>query len=379
MASPAQLVKHRSAQNNYSLIEELNRALQTGGERERLRILQRIADLFTAGSCGYFGKHIELFDDILQELAAEVETEVRARLANQLAHLDSAPPKFMRALAFDDEITVAEPVLMHSRQLSDADLIENAGTKSQKHLLAIAYRIKLSETVTDVLIKRGDRAVLHAVAKNNGARISLAGYGTLTRRAKDDRHLTLAVGARGDLPRQFFLKLLEGASASVRAKLEQADPQAGLAIRSAVDQVATAMQHETREASSEFSVAVFDGKRRASIAPFTEASIHSRARAQEFERTAIALSRVGGFPIDIVERALVDKGEDMILILAKAAGSSWTTAKELLLMYIAERDLQDKDLSHSCERYQALSEKTARKVIRFYETSMRLRSRERAS
>lgn len=320
MASPAQSVENGFPQTSYSLIEELSRALKIGGERERLRILHRVADLFTIGSRGYSGEQIALFDDILQELAADVETEVRARLANQLAQLDTAPPNLVRVLAFGDEITVAEPVLTHSRQLSDADLIENAGAKSQKHLLAIAKRLELSEAITDVLIDRGNRTVLQTVVRNKGARISLAGCGTLTTRARDDRYLTLALGARGDLPRQFFLKLLEEASASVRERLEQSDPQAVPAIRSTVEQVATAMQEETREASSAFAAAEFDAKRRTNIAPFSEASIHSRARAQDFERAAIALSRFGGIPIDMVERALLDKGEDMVLILAKAAG-----------------------------------------------------------
>jgi hypothetical protein len=157
--------------------------------------------------------------------------------------------------------------------------------------------------------------------------------------------------------------------------LEQANPQVvAPAIRSAVDQVATAMQQETREGSSEFAAAAFDAKRRANIAPFNEASVHSRARAQEFERTAIALSRFGDIPLDMVERALLDKGEDMVLILAKAAGCSWTTAKELLLMYAAERDLQDEGLVRSYERYRSLSEGTAKKIVRFYQSSIKLRS-----
>lgn len=372
MAS-AQSARNPVLQTRNSLIDELSHALETRGEQERLRILQRVADLFAAGSRGFSSKQIELFDDVLQELAVEVETEVRARLANQLAHFENAPPKFIRTLAFDDEIRVAEPVLTHSRQLSDPDLIENARTKSQKHLLAIAKRLELTEAVTDVLVERGERAVLHAVARNNGASITLAGYGKLTTSARDDRYLTLALGARGDLPRQFFLKLLEQASASVREKLGRTNPHAKPAIRSAVDQIATELQHESREASSEFAAAMLDAKRRANIAPFTEASIHSRARAQEFERTAIALARVGEFPIDMVERALLEKGEDMILILAKAASCSWTTAKELLLMYVAERGLQDEGLERSYERYQNLSEMTAKKVIRFYQSSMKLR------
>lgn len=378
MPSSGQSAEKHIPQESYSLINELSQALKTGGARERLRILQRVADLFTAGSRGYSGEQIALFDDILQEIVVDVETEVRARLANQLARLDDAPPRVIRKLAFDDEIAVAEPVLTHSPRLGDADLIENAKTKSQKHLLAIARRIKLTEVVTDVLVERGNRAVLHTVARNNGARISLAGYGTLTSRASNDRYLTLALGARGDLPRQFFLKLLEGAAASAREKLEQANPQTVPAIRSAIDQIATTMQYEAREASSEFAAAALDAKRRANIAPFAEASIHSRARAQEFDRTAIALSRVGGFPIDLVERALLDKGQDMIVILAKAAGCSWTTAKELLLMYVAERDLQEDDLVRSHDRYQSLSEVTAQKVIRFYQSSRKLRSFEHA-
>ena len=60
--------------------------------------------------------------------------------------------------------------------------------------------------------------------------------------------------------------------------------------------------------------------------------MHAPAHAQEFTHTAIALAKLGRFPVDLVERALIDKGEDMILILAKAAGCSWTTVKELLLM-----------------------------------------------
>ena len=87
--------------------------------------------------------------------------------------MDNSPPKLIRSLAFDDEIAVAGPVLVHSQQLSDADLVENAANKSQKHLLAIAQRLKLSEVVTDVLVERGDRQVVRKVARNNGACFSL--------------------------------------------------------------------------------------------------------------------------------------------------------------------------------------------------------------
>ena len=271
MADTATAAPDPSRYKNQSLIDELNAALATGGGDERKRILERVADLFAAGSRGYSSQQIGLFDDVLQKLCSDIEVKTRARLARRLAHIDNAPPQLIRSLAFDDAIAVAQPVLIHSQQLSDADLVENATTKSQDHLFAIAQRLKLSERVTDVLVERGNRKVIHKVAANTGARFSLAGYDKLTHRARRDRKLTLALARRRDLPRQYFLKLLETASASVRAKLEAANPEAGAAIRDTVDEVATDLQQEVRKTSQRFANALRDANRSFNAQPFTEA------------------------------------------------------------------------------------------------------------
>lgn len=380
MSSAAALsVEHPTSAPKQSLIDELNDAVAAGGVKQRLRILQRITDLFAAGARGYSGDQVALFGDVLAQLSTDIEVKARAKLARRLAHLDNSPPALIRSLAFDDEIAVAAPVLVHSQQLSDADLIENAATKSQKHLLAIARRLKLSESVTDILVERGDHRVVHRVAKNAGARFSVSGYGKLAIRARGDAKLTLALGRRDDIPRQFFLKLLETASASVRAKLESANPEAAVAIRRTIDDVAMTMQQETRESSRGHAAAVRNADLRSIACQFTEANIHAPARAQEFERTVVALTKLGRFSADLVERALLDKGEDMIVILAKAAGCSWSTARQLLTMYIAERDLQQNDLERAFERYKRLTQGTARNVVDFYERRLKLGTLEIAS
>ncbi len=355
-----------------NLIDELIGAVAGGDVGQRLRVLQRVTDLFVAGSRGFSDEQIGLFDDVMQQLAADIEVKARARLASHLAGVERAPPRLVRALAFDDEIDVAGPVLTHSQQLSDADLVENARSKSQQHLLAIAQRLKLNETVTDVLVERGNARVVRKVAHNKGARFSLAGYDKLTVRAQRDRRLTLILGARGDLPRQCFLKLLENASAAVRARLEAVNPQAAAAIRAMVDDVATAMQREVRETSHEYSAAARSAKRRFRRQPVNEADVHAPAHAQEFEKTAVALAKLGCFPIDLVERALLDEGEGMVLILARAAGCSWSTVRELLLMFAAKRNLQPDELAQAFERYKKLGQETSRNVIAFYKKRMSL-------
>ncbi len=356
-----------------SLLDELISPLATASTKHRLRIIDRVTDLFAAGSRSYSHAQIALFDDVLRRLCTDIEVTARAKLAQRLVGLGSAPPRLVRSFAFDDAIEVAEPVLIHSEQLSDDDLVENATTKSQAHLFAIAQRLKLSETVTDVLVDRGDERVVYRVVKNKGARFSLAGYGKLTNRARYDRKLTLALGERGDIPRQYFLKLLEAASSTVRAKLEAINPEAVAAIRDTVDDVATAMQREVRKGSRAHVVAVREAKRRFNVRPITEASVHGPAHAQDFEKTVVALSRLGVFSVDLVERALLDEGEDMVLLLAKAAGCSWTTARELLLMYAANRNLKPDDITRAFERYKKLSQETARNIVMFYERRTRLR------
>ena len=376
MADAATAAPDPSRYKNQSLIDELNAALATGGGDERKRILERVADLFAAGSRGYSSQQIALFDDVLQKLCSDIEVRTRARLARRLAHIDNAPPQLIRSLAFDDAIAVAQPVLIHSQRLSDADLVENATTKSQDHLFAIAQRLKLSERVTDVLVERGNRKVIHKVAANTGARFSLAGYDKLSHRARRDRKLTLALARRRDLPRQYFLKLLETASASVRAKLEAANPEAGAAIRDTVDEVATGLQQEVRKTSQRFANALRDANRSFNAQPFTEANVHAPAHAQEFTRTVIALAKLGRFPVDLVERALIDKGEDMILILGKAAGCSWITVKELLLMYVAERNPQPDELTRTFDRYTKLTQEAARQIVDFYGQRVKVRGKD---
>jgi uncharacterized protein (DUF2336 family) len=260
-------------------------------------------------------------------------------------------------------------VLVRSQQLTDNDLVENAT------LYAIAQRLKLSEAVADVLVERDNERVVHRVVRNKGARFSLAGYGKLTNRARYDRKLTLALGERSDIPRRYFLKLLESALATVRARLEAANPQAIAEVRDAIDDVATAMQREVRQTSRAHAAAVREAKRRFNVRPITEASVHGPAHAQDFEKTAVALARLGVFSVDLVERALLDEGEDMVLLLSKAAGCSWTTARELLLMYAANRSLKPDDMTRAFERYKKLSQETARNIVNFYERRMNLRAK----
>jgi uncharacterized protein (DUF2336 family) len=355
-----------------SLIDELEEAISSGSLERRKEMLERVSNLFMAGSRHYSDEQLVLFDDVLVQLTAEIELEARTKLSELVADTDRAIPNTIRLLAFDDAIEVAAPVLSRSPQLTDDDLVENASTKGQGHLLAISQRLRLSELVTDVLVERGDRRVRRSVAGNPGASFSLAGYEKLATHGRSDRALALAMLHRTDIPRQFFVKLIENASASVRAKFEAAMPAAPAAIAAAVNEVASSLSDDAREVSIRHSKAIRDGKQRRRAHASTEVNVHAPAAAQRFDRTVEALARLGRFSYYLVERALLDQGADMVIILARAAGCSWITTKALLRMYASGRRLSERDLAEAYAKYERLSPGNARLIVNFHERRAKL-------
>jgi uncharacterized protein (DUF2336 family) len=105
------------------LINDLEEALSQGGTERRLKTLRRITDLFVFGSGHFADDHIALFDSVFTRLITHIELSARAALAERLAGIANAPPGVIRALAFDDAIDVAGPVLSRSGRLDNAALV----------------------------------------------------------------------------------------------------------------------------------------------------------------------------------------------------------------------------------------------------------------
>src|SRR3954465_2094824 len=214
----------KSAQASTELLDELQTTLAHGTVARRVETLRAVTDLFLSGAVDYSDEQIALFDDVFHCLMRHIEASAKALLASRLAPIGTAPPLTIRALAFDDLIEVAAPVLSQSERLDDEVLIETARSKSQAHLMAISTRKVLSGAVTDVLILRGDDDVVQSTVNNPGAQFTERGYGRLVARAEGDDNLATCIGLRPSIPRPHYLKLIAKASDTVRARLEAANP-----------------------------------------------------------------------------------------------------------------------------------------------------------
>jgi uncharacterized protein (DUF2336 family) len=354
-----------------SLIDDLERSLAHGTEAHRAEMLSRITDLFFSGSSHYSADQMDLFNEVIARLAAAIEPVARAKLAARLAPKRSAPLGVIRMLAFDDNIEVARPVLTTSECLNESDLIANANTKSQQHLAAISERKNLSEAVTDVLVTRGDQQVVYSVSKNPSARISYAGFRILLRRSSGDDKLAMLVGTRGDLPRKHYLRLIEQASAAVRARLMAENLGDSSAVEGVVDEISIGLRTDANEVSANYAAAQAMVEAMHRAGKLGETEVRQFATERRHAETAVALTLLCGVENDIVERALLAPGSDILVILAKLAGFSWETAKAILMLKASDHGgMPEQSLEQAKASFERLQSGTARHVLGFYHSRL---------
>src|SRR5215216_40976 len=108
----------------YTMVaDELEDAIANGSSQKRVEALRRITDLFINGAGQFSEHHVELFDQVMARLAADIEARARVELADRLAKIPNAPATVIAELAADDIIEVASPILTHSTRLDDQVLV----------------------------------------------------------------------------------------------------------------------------------------------------------------------------------------------------------------------------------------------------------------
>jgi uncharacterized protein (DUF2336 family) len=259
-------------------------------------------------------------------------------------------------------------VLRESKQLEPYALVANVCTKSQTHMLAISKRESLAESVTDELVTRGNQEVVKSVVQNNGARFSDFGFLHMIQRAEGDSILAEQLGLRQDIPRHVFQQLIAKASSDVKKRLEGERPDMAKQIQSSVTDVAGALQSKFGPVSRSHFVAkrvVATQHRQGNL---NENSISGYARSHKLDEVTIGLSLLCALPGDVIERALLDKNRETLLILAKALNFEWATTMALLFLGAKDHRITAQDLQGLESEYGRLNIETSRSVLAFYQS-----------
>jgi uncharacterized protein (DUF2336 family) len=348
------------------LIDQLEEALGNKDFARRAEVLRRVTDLFALRSGSFSDDQIALFDVVMGRLLENIESAARAQFGSRIAKLPDAPRGVVRLLAQDDAILVAGPVLTHSERIDVDTLVDTARTKSQDHLLAITGRKMLVEAVTDILVDRGNQAVVSAAARNTGAKFSEFGVSSLVRKARDDGDLALCVWSRPDIPRQNLVKLFVDASEAVKNQLVEADPRRADLIKSMVAQATDELQTKARAGSNEFARASEEVRELNAAGKLNEERLITFADEGSFDKIVAALSLMCDIPLGAVERAFVQKQTEQIVVIARALDISWATTLKLLLLHAGVNGSSRQQLDVTFANFFRLQPETARMALKFY-------------
>jgi uncharacterized protein (DUF2336 family) len=345
-------------------LRDLNEAVTRGTPESRTKALWHTTDLMITGR--FSEDEIWTFGEVITRLADEIEVAARAQLAERVARFDRAPVNIVHKLAFDDAIEVAGPVLRESTRLEPYALVANVCIKSQTHMLAISKRESLVESVTDELVRRGNQEVVKSVVQNNGARFSDFGFLHMIKRAEGDSILAEQLGLRQDIPRHVFQQLIAKASSDVKKRLEGERPDMAQHIQSSVTDVAGALQSKFGPVSRSHFVAKRVVATQHQQGNLNENSISGYARSHRLDEVTIGLSLLCALPGDVIERALLDKNRETLLILTKALDFEWATTMALLFLGAKDHRITAQDLRDLEDEYGRLDIETSRSVLAFY-------------
>jgi uncharacterized protein (DUF2336 family) len=346
-------------------ISELDRAIEGGSPARHSRMLRQITSLFLAGADRLSEPQVAVFDDVLTRLMARIEARTLVQLSRTLADLQSAPKEAIRRLACHEEATVAAPVLSGSDSLSEHDLIEIAGSRSQQHLLAISERKRLGETVTDALLKRCDTAACRLLATNAGARFSRTGYLALVAAAKRDDDIADSLLLRPDMPAEMLRELLAGATKAGRTRLlKVARPELHGAIEAAIESIEAQIGTKT-PAPIDYAGAKSKVLALNKAGKLNDSSVNRFAVREERANLIAALSLLSDAAIETIETIVEKKDHCGLIVACRACRLNWTTTLAVIRYRCGAQAFPPEGIERRREVFEALALSVAQRTIRF--------------
>jgi uncharacterized protein (DUF2336 family) len=346
------------------LTAEIEAAARDGSPGRRSRILQQIAALFVADAGRLSPEQLSIFDDVLVRLSQRAEVRILAELSTALAEIVPAPLQTIRRLASHENAAVAVPVLVKSASLSDIDLVEVARNRSQEHLIAISKRERLSEALTEIILKHSGKDASRVLARNPTARFTAQGYAVLLAIAERDDNVAESLGSRSDLPADILQSLLGRTTEIVRARLLKSAPsQVRERVQTAMDSAPVPVVPKTSAANdyAEAKAAIITLNKTGKL---NDSSVNRFAIRREYPNVIAALVLLSGATLDIIAPLMDEESGGGLIIACRASRLNWQTT----LAVLSNRrvpPLPKEQLDQAREVFEMLYVSAAQYTIRF--------------
>lgn len=332
----------------------------------RRAVMQKISDLFVDGVENHSDRELVLFGDVFCQLLDKVPLEDRIALSERVAPLPQTAPELANRLARDTNASVAAPVLTHSLVLTEDDLRDIARTEGQGHLLAISKRASLPETITDVLIDRGDQNVLEGVSGNAGARFSDTGLQQLTFKAMEFPRIVDHLTLRDDITFARLNRIVasfdEAASERLREFVDRHREAAAELLRETQEKMEAARQLREREAQEVHFMAAMirDGKRH------LDTSLEELISTKRMVDIATLLAELGGLNETHVSNVLYKINDFGIALVCRSVSVGERTYHALSMLRCERLHLPVPEAERMTREYMMIDRASAERALRFH-------------
>jgi hypothetical protein len=170
---------------------------------------------------------------------------------------------------------------------------------------------------------------------------------------------------RTDIPPRLFRQLLMQVSEMVQWRLlAKAKPETQSEIRRILARVTDEVA--AKAAPRNYTAALAAVRPLHHERKLGDADIIEFAKAGKYEETIAALSTMCAVPVEVVDRLMNGERADPVLILARAAGFGWSTAKAVLNARPGGKP-SAQTLDAVRENFERLTSSTAQRVVRFWQ------------
>lgn len=338
----------------------------------RQALFQNVWDLFENKGGSFTNGERALMIDILKQLNSELEKTVRVTLSERVAKWDTAPHELVTMLAADD-IDVAHPILLNSKVLHDADLVEIVHLRSMHHQLSVAMRADIGGDVCNALAETGNDDVILEMIRNDTASISDDLFAQLVDESKKKESYHGPLLSRRELPADLARKMYAWVSAALRQHIVEnfdIDPEdLDDALSGTVDDLTggPARDEQTNgeqdwDAAAKLIDKLFDAGQ------LTPGFILKSLREGHIAVFELGMSKLTGLRQTLARRILYEPGGEGLAIACKSIDvdrAVFLTIFELTRMSRANREPVDSvRVAELRELYDNMNKKTARLVLR---------------
>ncbi len=353
-------------------LHDLIELAQEPSSEKRRELLRGVTDLFFTTDEPHAMGELGLFDDVMTQLAGEMEEAVKVELAQRMAAAPAPPRQLIRNLARDESIAVARTVLEGSQALTEDDLLAVARTRGQDHLRAISQRPTVSMAVSEAIVERGDDATVGVLVRNQGAEMSRETHEMVVDRAVDNPDLHEAVVSHRNLPADLLNEMYFVVEARLRdqilARNAELDPEAlDAALAAGRKQLAT----RDGALPPDFAAAEAQIRQLKSKNAITPALLAGYLRGREITKFLVALCELANIDFHSARRILERREMDALSIVCKAAGFDRSLFLTFAVLILDRDDNAMGRAREYGELYDALQRETAQRTIRFWQMRRR--------